>query len=55
MNSMRFSPAPKTHEPKVHNHLLGDHAALDEAMDRDGYWFFRDVLDRDAVARLRGV
>jgi len=35
--------------------LLGDHAALDEAMGRDGYWFFRDVLDKDAVARLRRV
>jgi hypothetical protein len=55
MNSSRFSPAPKTHEPKTHNHLLGDHAALAEAMDRDGYWFFRDVLDKDAVTRLRKV
>ena len=55
MNSSRFSPAPKTHEPKVHNHLIGDHAALAEVIDRDGYWFFRDVLDKDAVARLRMV
>lgn len=55
MNSARFSLAPKTHEPKVHNHLLGDHAALEKAIDTDGYWFFRDVLDKDAVARLRKV
>ncbi len=55
MNSSRFSLAPKTHEPKTHNHLLGDHAALARAMDTDGYWFFRDVLDKDAVARLRKV
>ena len=55
MNSSRFSRAPKTHEPKTHNHLLGDYAALDHAMDTDGYWFFRDVLDKDAVARLRKV
>ncbi|RYD97826.1 MAG: hypothetical protein EOP61_16220 [Sphingomonadales bacterium] len=55
MNSMRFSLAPKTHEPKTHNHLIGDYAALDEALERDGYWFFRDVLDKDAIARLRKV
>ena len=44
---------PQVREPKVHNHLIGDLAALDAAMDRDGYWFFRDVLDKGAVARLR--
>lgn len=37
------------------NELLGDRAALDAAWVRDGYWFFRDVLDKAAVARLRGV
>jgi hypothetical protein len=42
-------------EPKTHNHLIGDLPALLEAMDRDGYWFFRDVLDKGAVARLRDV
>lgn len=44
---------PQTRELKTHNHLLGDRAALDEAWEKDGYWFFRDVLDKDAVARLR--
>ena len=44
-----------TSEPKTHNHLLGNRAALEEAMERDGYWFFRDVLDKDAVARFRRV
>jgi hypothetical protein len=44
---------PEVREPKIHNDLIGDLAALDEAMDRDGYWFFRDVLDKGAVARLR--
>jgi ectoine hydroxylase-related dioxygenase (phytanoyl-CoA dioxygenase family) len=44
---------PAVSELKTHNHLLGDLAALDEAWEKDGYWFFRDVLDRGAVARLR--
>ena len=42
-------------EFNISNHLLGDRAALDAAFDRDGYWFFRDVLDKDAVARTRAV
>jgi ectoine hydroxylase-related dioxygenase (phytanoyl-CoA dioxygenase family) len=44
---------PETRELKTHNHLLDDRAALNEAWEKDGYWFFRDVLDKDAVARLR--
>lgn len=39
----------------VSNHLLGDPEALEAAWDRDGYWFFRGVLDKGAVDRLRGV
>ena len=35
------------------NHLLGNKPALDEAWERDGFWFFRNVLDKGAVARLR--
>jgi ectoine hydroxylase-related dioxygenase (phytanoyl-CoA dioxygenase family) len=46
---------PAVAEPKTHNHLIGDLPALQEAIDRDGYWFFRDVLDRGAVARLRRI
>ncbi|MDG2003715.1 MAG: hypothetical protein P8J20_10325 [Novosphingobium sp.] len=46
---------PSTTEPKTHNHLIGNLPALQEVMDRDGYWFFRDVLDKGAVARLRRV
>lgn len=42
-------------ELNVSNHLLDDRAALDAAWERDGYLFFRDVLDQGAVARLRGV
>lgn len=44
---------PKTQELKTHNHLIGDKAALDAAWETDGYWFFRDVFDKGAVARLR--
>lgn len=44
---------PAVQELKVHNHLIGDLNALDEAWERDGYWFFRDVLDKAAVGRLR--
>ena len=40
---------------KSHNHLLDDHQALAQAWERDGYWFFKDVLDKEAVARLRAV
>ena len=36
-------------------HLVGDRAALDAVWERDGYWFFRGVLDLDAVHRLRDV
>jgi hypothetical protein len=44
---------PKMQELKTHNHLIDDKAALDAAWEQDGYWFFRGVLDKDAVARLR--
>jgi hypothetical protein len=44
---------PPTQELKTHNHLIGDKPALDHAWENDGYWFFRDVLDKGAVARLR--
>lgn len=48
-------PVPEWQELKTHNHLLGDKAALDKAWVTDGYWFFRDVLDKGAVAKLRKV
>lgn len=33
--------------------LIGDPTALAAAMDRDGYWFFRGVLDQGALKRLK--
>jgi hypothetical protein len=55
MNVAHPNLVPSTREPKTHNHLIGDLPALEEAIDRDGYWFFRDVLDKDSLARLRRV
>lgn len=40
---------------KPHNSLLGDQQALAEAWERDGYWFFKDVLDKGAIGRLRAI
>lgn len=46
---------PPMGELRTHNHLLGDRPTLDAAWERDGYWFFRGVLDAGAVGRLRQV
>jgi ectoine hydroxylase-related dioxygenase (phytanoyl-CoA dioxygenase family) len=37
------------------NHLLGDREALDAAWDRDGYWYFKEVLDLAVIAELRSI
>ena len=51
------SPAalPEMGELYCSNAHLGDPAALAAAWDRDGYWFFRDVLDTSVIARIRQV
>lgn len=49
------SNQPRMRELNASNHLLDNREALDAAWERDGYLFFRDVLDQDSVARLRGV
>lgn len=46
---------PVMGELNVSNDLIGDPAALKAAWDRDGYWFFRDVLDKDVIAQIRKV
>lgn len=46
---------PKMAALRVSNALLGDRGALDAAWARDGYWFFRNVIDQGAVGRLRDV
>ena len=55
MITSAFADTLPMRELTVSNHLLGDPAGLEAAWERDGYWFFRDVLDKDAVGRLRGV
>ena len=37
------------------NHLLGDRAALDAAWHRDGYWYFKGVLDTRVIGTLRAA
>jgi len=51
----KFPNTPPMREFNVSNDLLGDRAALEAAWERDGYWFFRDVLEREAIHRLRAV
>jgi len=48
-----IASSPPMGELNVSNGLLGDPAALRVAWDRDGYWFFRDVLDKDVIAEIR--
>ncbi|WP_313809640.1 phytanoyl-CoA dioxygenase family protein [Sphingobium sp.] len=55
MITSSFADTLPMRELTVSNHLLDDPVALQNAWDRDGYWFFRDVLDKDAVGRLRAV
>ncbi|ROZ69209.1 phytanoyl-CoA dioxygenase [Ramlibacter sp. WS9] len=40
-------------ELKCANDLLDDREALAAAWERDGYWFFRDVLDKEVIGRIR--
>ena len=42
-------------EFRVSNDLLGNRTKLDAAWERDGYWFFRDVLDQSAISRLHST
>ena len=42
-------------EMNVSNELLEDREALNRAMNRDGYLFFKGVLDIQAVERLKSV
>jgi hypothetical protein len=40
---------------RASNAILGDRTALNAAFERDGYWYFENILDADAVAALRQV
>src|SRR4051812_20673226 len=56
-----ISPQPATvarlnlGQLNVSNHLLGNREALRQAWDRDGYWYFKNVLDREVISRMRAV
>lgn len=45
--------APAMGELNTANHLLGDRKALQEAWDRDGYWYFKGILDKDVIAEFK--
>jgi hypothetical protein len=47
--------APAMRELTVANDLLDQPEALQAAWERDGYWFFRDVLDKSVIASIRGL
>lgn len=53
MNAQLQAPLPTFKELNVSNRFIGDRQALDAAWQRDGYWFFRDVLDKEVIARVR--
>jgi ectoine hydroxylase-related dioxygenase (phytanoyl-CoA dioxygenase family) len=40
---------------KTSNHLLDDREALQGAWTRDGYWYFKGVLDAGVMAEMRAV
>jgi ectoine hydroxylase-related dioxygenase (phytanoyl-CoA dioxygenase family) len=45
--------APAIAQLKTANHLLMDRDGLREAWNRDGYWFFKDVLDKAVIAEFK--
>lgn len=55
MNMLAKNVTPEIGELNVSNHLIGDAEGLKQAWERDGYWFFRDVLDKDVIAQIRKV
>lgn len=44
---------PRMGQLKTANHLLGDREALKRAWERDGYWYFKDVLDKGVIGEMR--
>lgn len=55
MNAPLKDLVPTMREFKISNEYLGDQAALRAAWDRDGYLFFRDVLDHAPLERMRAL
>lgn len=46
---------PRMGQLKTANHLLGDREALERAWKENGYWYFKDVLDKDVIRSMREV
>jgi hypothetical protein len=55
LNVALKDPVPTMREFKVSNNLLGDRATMQSTWDRDGYLFFRDVLDHEPLERMRSM
>src|SRR5579872_1794864 len=53
MNVQAQDLALEMRELNTSNHLLGDAEGLKAAWARDGYWFFRDVLDKQVIGKIR--
>src|SRR4051812_17018516 len=53
MNAQLQAAIPAMGELNSSNHLIGDRQGLQAAWQRDGYWFFRDVLDKEVIANVR--
>lgn len=46
---------PHMDELRAANHAIGNRAELNQIMVERGYWFFRDVLDKDVITEMRDV
>jgi hypothetical protein len=55
MNAVLTNSYPAMSELHCANDCLDDPAALQAFWNRYGYWFFRDVLDQQVIAKLRAV
>lgn len=57
MNNNNTQPVPvakpRMGQLKTANHLLGDREALKRAWERDGYWYFKGVLDKSVIGEMR--
>jgi ectoine hydroxylase-related dioxygenase (phytanoyl-CoA dioxygenase family) len=52
--AQKISSAQRTMgQLNVSNHLLGNRDALKKAWERDGYWYFKGVLDLEVIAAMR--
>jgi len=56
LSAQKMSPGKLTMgQLNVSNQLLGNRDALRQAWERDGYWYFKAVLDLGVIAAMRAV